>query len=299
MLETEDAARRLLAAAVSDIPPGIDLLADVRKRRAARRTRARLALAATAAAVIAAATTVALTASKTPSALAAVTAAAAQTDAQSFRLTATSSSPPGSTKEIFSGIFDPAAGMGQAVSTIVNPVQPMDPALSVPRTETYLFIDGNMYIRLEPSETKSKALAGKSWISAPLGHEPAILPNMQVRLLGRILPGSSEGVNPDDLLAALRSVSQVREIGPASGPGWTGTRYSFVVKPPPSGLVTLSGAVDIDRQGRVRVIEYEGITQKVYPEFVTARMTATMAFGDFGVAVSVTAPPASEVFVVH
>lgn len=128
MLDTEDAARRLLASAVSDVPPGIDLLGGVRKRQAARRTRTRAVLATTAAAVIAAATTIALTASQTPSALAAVTAAAARTAAQSYRVRVTFSlSEPGfaPSKNTYSGIFNPVLGIGKEIwVNVFNPALP-------------------------------------------------------------------------------------------------------------------------------------------------------------------------------
>jgi hypothetical protein len=116
------------------------------------------------------------------------------------------------------------------------------------------------------------------------------------------LPGRGYG----EVLAALRSVGQVREIGPASGPGWTGTQYAFsAMLPHPPGW-RLRGTVDVDHQGRVRAIQakvplkfwgagpgVDGFGQVVAGHYL---WIGRIAFGDFGVAVQVTAPPASQIF---
>jgi hypothetical protein len=59
-------------------------------------------------------------------------------------------------------------------------------------------------------------------------------------------------VNPADLLALLKSATTVRDDGSVSGPGWTGTRYSFSVRFGGGLFTELSGTVSVDRQGRVR-----------------------------------------------
>jgi hypothetical protein len=82
-------------------------------------------------------------------------------------------------------------------------------------------------------------------------------------------------------------------VGPASGPGWTGSEYAFTVSttlpgPLHSG-VSVSGTVGVDQQGRVRqfdaVESIAGIEVKV-----------AITFGEFGLPVSVSAPPASQTF---
>jgi hypothetical protein len=101
-------------------------------------------------------------------------------------------------------------------------------------------------------------------------------------------------VDPQDLLALLKSATQVREVGPASGPGWTGTAYAFSAATRLSGeplhlAVSSSGTVDVDQQGRVRRLDaVESFDETVSKVQIT--------FGDFGLPVSVSAPPASQVW---
>ena len=99
-------------------------------------------------------------------------------------------------------------------------------------------------------------------------------------------------VDPQDLLALLKSATQVREVGPASGPGWAGTAYAYSAATRLSGgplrlSVSSSGTVDFDQQGRVRRLDavesFNGTVRKV-----------EVTFGDFGLPVPVSAPPASQ-----
>ena len=101
-------------------------------------------------------------------------------------------------------------------------------------------------------------------------------------------------VDPQDLLALLKSATQVREVGPASGPGWAGTAYAYSAATRLSGgplrlSVSSSGTVDFDQQGRVRQLD---ATQSIGP----MKRTVEMTFGDFGIPVSVSAPPTSQTF---
>jgi hypothetical protein len=98
----------------------------------------------------------------------------------------------------------------------------------------------------------------------------------------------------------LKSAASVQAGGPASGPGWTGTKYVYTerLKDAVTGE-TVSGTVYVDNQGRVRRM----VTNDTYPSgFTDGKATATatdtfdVTFGDFGVRVSVTAPPASQVY---
>ena len=82
-----------------------------------------------------------------------------------------------------------------------------------------------------------------------------------VKALGglSIFPGFLGSVDPQDLLALLQSATDVREVGPASGLGWTGSAYSFTVATTLNGPVHtpvgLRGMVDVDQQGRVRQLD--------------------------------------------
>ena len=88
-------------------------------------------------------------------------------------------------------------------------------------------------------------------------------------------------------MTLLRSAATARDAGPASGPGWTGSRYAFTARL--STRSSLSGTVYVDKQGRVRRL----VTTTTQAGGVT--MYRYLAFGDFGVPVPVTAPPAGQV----
>jgi hypothetical protein len=138
--------------------------------------------------------------------------------------------------------------------------------------------------------------AGKSWVRFPA----PLRPGGQVTLIdltqiGFATPDLGQ-VNPQDLLGLLESASQVSKTGAASGDGWTGSAYAFTaVKsfggPGPLHLVLrIRGTVGVDQQGRVRQLDTD------YSIGKTERKVQ-MTFGGFGLPVSVSAPPASEVFV--
>ncbi len=120
----------------------------------------------------------------------------------------------------------------------------------------------------------------------------------ELALLGGI-PVDAELVDPQSLLSSLESATAVREVGPASGTGWTGSAYTFAVTATLPGpvhvTVSTTGTVDVDQQGRVRQLDaVESITGPA-PIGGTERKV-TLTFGDFGLPVSVSAPPASEVY---
>ena len=85
------------------------------------------------------------------------------------------------------------------------------------------------------------------------------------------------------ILAEIKEEATVTVAGPASGPGWTGTRYAFSA--PKSGL---SGTVTVDQQGRARALVQTIRTPSAVNPFV---MTQVLTFSDFGAPVTV--PPAS------
>jgi hypothetical protein len=117
------------------------------------------------------------------------------------------------------------------------------------------------------------------------------------------------GANPQNLLGLLASGYDVRPQGSASGNGWTGTRYAFAEKPGASGKpavvlgtpglaifsfpAPVTGTVDVDSHGRVR--EFTEATSPLPYQKESYRMEIT--FGDFGIQVPVSAPPASQTWV--
>ena len=128
--------------------------------------------------------------------------------------------------------------------------------------------------------------AGKTWLRVP-ALRTIDVPALELIVIG----GSTNGlglVDPQNLLALLQNSSQVRERGPASGPGWTGTAYTFTASLTTRGPmhITLSsaGTVDVDTQGRVRRLD---AIQTLGQNKRAVRVT----FGDFKLAVSVSPSP--------
>src|SRR5262249_23062111 len=123
---------------------------------------------------------------------------------------------------------------------------------------------------------------------------PEVIDRPTIELI--VIGGSTNGlgqVDPQNLLALLQNSSQVSEQGPASGPGWAGTAYTFAASLTTHGPlhITLSstGPVDVDRQGRVRQLD---ATQT----FGRNQRKVQVTFGEFGLAVSVSPPPASQTY---
>jgi hypothetical protein len=86
----------------------------------------------------------------------------------------------------------------------------------------------------------------------------------------------------------------VRYVGPASGPGWTGSKYAFTAHPARSPAVTVAGTVEVDQQGRVRDLDTI-TTVRTRQRSPAQTQTEDLTFSDFGGPVQVTAPPATQV----
>ena len=289
MNDTEEAVRHLFAAATEDIPPGVDLLRGVRARSRKRVVRVRALVAAGTAGIVAATAAITLSAVSAPSALAQVMQAAARTGATSYRLSATERivkigglrSQPWATA---SGVFDPAHRVGEETD---------DQGAQVRYVGAYMYVFVTDDLRAASHIMKGTPIPDwASWERFPssLG---AGASTAGLAMLGRF-PALLGQFDPQDLLGLLKSATQVREVGPASGPGWTGTAYAYSAATRLSGgplqlSVSSSGTVDVDQQGRVRRLDalesFDGTVRKV-----------DITFGDFGLPVSVSAPPASEVW---
>ncbi len=291
MNDTEEAVRRLLAVAAEDVPPGIDLLHAVQVRSRKHVVRVRALMAAGAAGIVAAATAITLSAGPAPSAFAQVTHAASRTAAVSYRVRATEKivqigglrSKPWTSAY---GEFDPVNGVGEQTDNLGAQIR---------------YVGGSMYVfltddlRAAYNRTGPPVPAWASWeqlVDIPL-QPGAGAATAGLAMLG-VFPGFLGQVDPQDLLALLQSATQVHEAGPASGPGWTGSTYTFTIATTLNGplhtAVSLSGTVDVDQQGRVRQLDglesFMGTVQKI-----------AITFGDFGLPVSVSPPPASETWI--
>ena len=286
-------ARRLLVTAFETIPAepataGDGLLGAVRRRQARRRrTRALVSAGAVAAAAGTAAVTLLSATVATPPALAAVTGALSRASTESFRMSLT------------------ITGTGQAA--ITSP----------------LYVTG----KLDLKRNLGEETLSNGWRTVIVGHEAytKILPDQaatygtttgklwtQELVSDSAPPASSTGAqiawdfnsdrpfNPQALLALIESGAKVHDEGSVSGPGWTGTRYTFSLSHPQHSLRlvdSITGTVDVDRHGHVR-----GLTQTTAfaaggQPGAAAGMTYTLdfTFSDFGLRFSVTPPPASQV----
>jgi hypothetical protein len=295
MSDTDQQVRTLFANAAGDVPPGIDLLRGFRSRKAARRVRGRVALGAAAASLVAGVTAVTLTITTAPSALAQVTSAASRTAALSYDITATVAAKPlraGSGVAVsgqISGAFDPARKTGETTLSSTGGDGQMR------------FIGPYVYIYTPARPGEPPVPGGKTWMRAPSSQlwEPAVA--AQGLNLGAGL-SSLLVTSPQNLLALLNSASTVNRQGSTSGEGWTGTSYAFTARLTfgPNGssepAVTAAGTVGVDQQGRVRRLTL-AYTQPAQASLPPVRVTGEVTFSDFGTAVSVSPPPANEVYI--
>ena len=210
----------------------------------ARRRRRILVLAAgsaVAAAALAAGMTAALhMAPAAPSPLSAVTSALTRTSAGSytFSLDTIVRTP---TKEVssdlVSGAFDPGQHLGTELLTARSAGQT--------KLAQIRFIGAYLYTSVSP-----RSGFGEPWDKSPLA----------VAAAGGMPPGdlygfaSDQTVSPSVLTVVLRSAgTAVHDSGPASGPGWSGIKYTFTASLY-DGRESVSGTVYVDKQGRVRRI---------------------------------------------
>lgn len=283
-----------LAAAGSPAGPPGDVVGLVR-RRAARRRRARVLVPAGAAAVAAAVagglTAGAVTGSggaAAPGARAVLDAALTRTSAQPFAFSTsaeqlTKGGTPATRPEGITGEFDPATG--NSTETVHLHRAP---------DQTYRFIGKSVYATgLTFVEHKGQH---KPWVKFRALPPPGVQPPAFSIAQGIT---DQRPFDPAGLLNLLKSAATVTLEGPASGNGWTGTRYRFTattvepVASRPGGTVSISvsGTVSVDSSGRVR--EMSSVTGPVGP---VPSVAVTVTFGDFGAPVTVTAPPASQVY---
>ncbi|TMR21967.1 hypothetical protein ETD86_13140 [Nonomuraea turkmeniaca] len=250
----EHEIRTLLTKATEDRPAGIDLMPALPRRRPPKIL---VPIATLAAAAVAAVAAVAIVLPATPStAQAQVLAAVENTSQESYRIHTTSGA------KTFDGAFDPVQRVGV--------IRRMD------GVETR-FIGDLMYGK-ESGEAK--------WTVAPrpdaeLANAPLVVSVVKLAPL-----------DPPATLQRLRTATDVRESGTASGQGWTGRRFTFSLedtgggnlKESPNGKIT--GTVDVDDQDRIRRMEFV---------FGGTGHRNVLDFSDFGAPVSVTAPPADQV----
>lgn len=256
-----------------------------------RRLRGRPALAVGSAVAVAG---LALTAAGAQSALAATGAAAgpAALATQSYRVsmitteTFTAQSGGGTIVDMDTrGGFNPATQVG-AVSLPVNP--------ELPATTAIRYVGGNAYLYFPVPEPGPLGTNGQHWLqattAAPFGSFVDNLPLDAVEGL----------VTPAQLLGQLQSLTTLQPAGPASGPGWTGTRYTFTASDIELDSVpqaVINGSVTVDHDGRVRQLLLPAVAPDSYAAATgIAALTINLTFSGFGEPVNIQAPPATQVF---
>lgn len=271
MNDTEAEARRLLAAATEDMPPGIDLLdgfVAARRRDRARRTRRGAVLSAGIAVAAASVAALTLTIGSVPPALATVTGALSRTLTGSYHLT-----------EQQSSYYIRSGGVTDRVhSTCTSEADPMRhlEASSCSNGPIDREVGGYTYVY------SRFPAGGRHWDRIPtasIGHLP--------------VTNGFTAATPQQMLAQIKKVDKVTVVGPASGPGWAGTRYAFSGSPGPRARLRLSGTVTVDQQGRARALVLTIRSTSAINVFV---MTQVLTFSDFGAPVTVTPPPADQTF---
>jgi hypothetical protein len=292
MNDTEETARRLFTVAAEDVPPGIDLLRAIRVQSRGRVVRIRSLVAAGAAGIVATAAAITLSLGAAPSAFAQVTHAAVRTAAASYRVrSAEKIVETGGLRSqqwtTASGEFDLARGVGEETDNQGLQIRYVG-------GYTYLFLTANVRKIVAANHGAGPIPAGASWVRLPGQLQPGTgVTPAGLAMLG-VGPVFLQEVDPQNLLALLQSATDVRATGPASGPGWTGSAYAFTIATTLNGplhtAVSLSGTVDVDQQGLVRqlnAVESYGQTER----------NVGITFGDFGLPVSVSPPPASQTWI--
>jgi hypothetical protein len=267
MNDAETKARDLFAAATEDMPAGTDLLggfAAARRRDRSRRTRRGVVLSAGFAAAAASVAAVTLTAGSAPPALATVTSALTSTLAQSYHLSQQT------TYYVYGQSNNTVHG---TCTTEADPARQMlQETCSAPDNGTVRQVGGYTYYG-NSTGTQWQRIADADMHPVPVGN----------------LQNSFISATPQQMLTAFKEENvKVAAAGPASGPGWTGTRYAF------SGTVgkitVLSGTMTVDQQGQTRafVATYRSSTNGALV------MTQVCTFSDYGAPVTVTPPPADQ-----
>ena len=276
--------RGTVAGGPGEVTPGTGSPRTAREQGAAARRRPRhlrkqMLAAAVAAAAAAGVATALLTASAghPPTALATVASALADTSADSYSFSLHSTMKfRGSVvhSDVVDGAYDPRHGLGTELLATRTP--------RGTRVRMQIrFIRRYVYAQQAPGSGFRKP-----WNESPVPSAGAdAVPGNDV--YGFV---TDQPVTPAELSGVLRSAGTVREAGHASGHGWTGTRYAFTARFP-GPQESVSGTADIDEQGRLRRL-VTITTRGTHGRITTGR---DLTFGNFGVPVPVTAPPASQV----
>jgi hypothetical protein len=279
MNDTDHDAWHAFPSGSADVPPGTGPLRGAREPGTAARRRHRsrwvraLVTAGAVVTVAGAGVTTALFAvpgSGTPSALAVVISALAETSAEGYSFSLDSTVQfrgRDLSSSVVSGVFGPGHEVGTELLTTSFEHRPVRARIR--------FVGKYVYTWVSPESG-----LGEPWNKAPVPPSGAD----RTRVDGLYGFVSDQPVTAGELSRVLRYAQVVHDAGPVSGPGWSGTKYTFAVRR--SGG-SVSGTAYVDHQGRVRRL----VTITVGGDVATRR---ELSFGGFGVQEAVTAPPASQ-----
>ncbi len=296
-IHTDEAseARHLLATAFETLPDDSmaveNLLRAVRRCHSRRRRSCAITLACgtAVAAGTAAAVFLSVTVAAAPPALAAVTGALSRAEAESFAMNLTVTGNPAlasiPTPLHITGKLDLKRNLGQ--EAISNGWQT-------------LIVGGNAFTKILPSQTKQYDTGGKIWTETPLWVAEDEIPYKSPGAQLAWDFNSNRPFNPQAVLAVLNSDTKALDNeGPVSGPGWTGTKYTFVVSHPQDtgGVVdSITCTMDVDGKGYIRNLTQTTVFATGGNASTSGKQiyTADFKFSDFGTRFSVTPPPASQ-----
>lgn len=236
-----------------------------------RSVRGRAVLSAAIAAVAAAVTAVTLTIGSAPPALATVTAALTRALTQSYHLTEQNG--------FFTMVVANGRIYGRSHDTCTSEADP------VRHLEASSCSDGGAY-----REVGDYAyFYTPDGVGHPRRHWDRIPTKRLVRLPDNFTINGFTQATPQQMLAKIKNADTVTVAGPASGPGWTGTRYAISLSRPGQRI---RGTVDVDREGRVRTL---ALTTWLTGGMNVDVLTQVLTFRDFGAPVTVTPPPADQI----
>jgi hypothetical protein len=274
------AIRMLLTAAAEDQPPLTDLLGKVRHRTRRRRALVPSLAAVTVAGVLAAVAvaTSTVTAPQPASAQERVAAAVTRTAQDGYRIRATMSGTKGGRNDtsVSQGVFDP---VGRAVRLVV--VTPDKGHTTIHH------LDGRVYVQLPAGVAGRSGVPERARWFLRASRDPNDAGISDLADFGR-----RALLSPQEALGLVRSATGVREVGPVSGDGWTGTRFAFTLT---DRQWRVTGSIDVDSDDQVRRLEFAS-TSTDTAHGVAGTLHWVLTFWDFGIRERVTLPPDSQVY---
>jgi hypothetical protein len=207
-----------------------------------------------------------------------IAAAVTRTAEDGYRIRATMNNTKGGRNEtsVTQGVYDP---VGQAVRMVV--VTPDKGHVTIHH------LDGRVYVQLPAQVTgRQPGVPQRARWFLRASRDPNDAGISDLADFGRRVL-----LSPQEAPELAQSATDVREAGPVSGQGWTGTRFAFTLT---DRQWRVTGSVDVDADGRVRRLEFVS-TSTDTAHGVAGTLHWVLSFWDFGIRERVTLPPDSQV----